>query len=241
MLVPPTTSTSIPCSASARNIPMCAKPRAPPPPSTTPIARPPMRRASRSTSRSFDGRTWWCAATSRGASHRAVCAGRAQSSRCRSTSSRRAASPIAAIARSVSPGAGSSEAFATTSTRSAWRRQRRVHGVQPGSASSTTWRCPRSSADSHETIDAWEASPSAACAAPGRPIARSTSVLETRTALPSRARADVNRSASLPRGTPGPAATSAIVIGAEPPRAGRCDERRSRMAAARASCIIACG
>ncbi len=43
-------------------MPMCAKPRAPPPPSTSPVARPPTRRANRARSRSSPSRTWWCVA-----------------------------------------------------------------------------------------------------------------------------------------------------------------------------------
>ena len=59
MLEPPTWSIGIPSSSSALITPMWAIPRAPPPPSTRPTARPVRWRATRATSLSTYRRTWW--------------------------------------------------------------------------------------------------------------------------------------------------------------------------------------
>ena len=130
MLVPPTRSIGTPCSRSARTTPMCAKPRAPPPESTSPTARPVseahhavvVRRPPHVVVRDA-GKTGEPArrrAVHEGASRAAAGARRWRmppSSHC-------ARRPAGVVARRVR----------RSSTTSAWRRHSRVHGVSPGSA-----------------------------------------------------------------------------------------------------------
>ena len=72
MLVPPTTSISMPRSCSARQTPRCANPRAPPPARTSPTALRLSIRASRAMSRSSPGRMCTCPVTGRRASQARV-------------------------------------------------------------------------------------------------------------------------------------------------------------------------
>ncbi len=234
-------SISMPASSSARSAPMCEKPRAPPPPSTSAVARPLARRARRRMSRSSPSRTWWCVATRRPSSQAAVPDGRAAASGWTSTSSHRAVRPIGAIDDSSAPGTGSSPARPTISTRSAWRTQRRVHGVSPASATSTRKRCSRSCSDSHATMDSWIASSSAVCAIPSRPSRRSTSALARHSTASGSPSAAASRRARSACGAPGEAGTSANADALGVPRSGRPPPCRRRHAAARAICSIARG
>mmetsp|Transcript_36606 Transcript_36606/g.86067 ORF Transcript_36606/g.86067 Transcript_36606/m.86067 type:complete len:328 (-) Transcript_36606:402-1385(-) len=129
-LVPPMKSTGIFSSSIARSTPRWARPLAPPPPSTRPMALPAKWRATRSKSSGKETRTWWWRVTGRWSSQRRVRRGgggasflpptpRAPAEGCSSTSSNRALRrPSARAVQTVACSAG------RTAGRASWRATR---------------------------------------------------------------------------------------------------------------------